>query len=132
MEEAKPFRISKRAVREAFRRVKANRGAAGVDGESLAAFDKDLKNNLSAYLREVRRGTRVLVSDRNRVVAELHEPRSGYAVDEPLDPKLARWIDDGVISPPTARKSKLPASPVRLEEGTANRLVDEDRADRDR
>ena len=39
---------------------------------------KELKNNLSAYLREVRRGTRVLVSDRNSVVAELHEPRAGY------------------------------------------------------
>jgi len=26
--------------------VKANRGAAGVDGESLMAFEQDLKNNL--------------------------------------------------------------------------------------
>jgi group II intron reverse transcriptase/maturase len=33
-------------VVEAFRRVKANRGAAGVDGQSLAAFEKDLKGNL--------------------------------------------------------------------------------------
>lgn len=46
MEEAKPFRISKRAVREAFRRVKANRGAAGVDGQSIEEFEADLENNL--------------------------------------------------------------------------------------
>src|SRR5438128_566751 len=31
---------------DAYQRVKQNRGAAGVDGESLAAFEKDLKGNL--------------------------------------------------------------------------------------
>lgn len=46
MPEAKPYNIPKQLVWEAYRRVKANRGAAGVDGESLAAFEKDLKNNL--------------------------------------------------------------------------------------
>ena len=46
MSEAKPFSISKHLVVEAFRRVKANRGAAGVDGQSLEAFEKDLKDNL--------------------------------------------------------------------------------------
>ena len=35
---------------------------------------KDLKNNLSAHLRDVKRGTRILVADRDRVIAELHEP----------------------------------------------------------
>jgi antitoxin (DNA-binding transcriptional repressor) of toxin-antitoxin stability system len=93
---------------------------------------KELKNNLSAYLREVRRGTRVLVSDRNRVVAELHEPRPGYVVDDPIDPTMAEWIDAGVVSPPTVGKTKLPASPVRLEEGTADRLLEEDRGEPER
>ena len=46
MTKAKPYEISKRVVWQAYQRVKANRGAAGVDGESLAAFDHDLKNNL--------------------------------------------------------------------------------------
>ena len=46
MPEAKPYVIPKQLVWEAYQRVKANRGAAGVDGESLAAFEKDLKNNL--------------------------------------------------------------------------------------
>ena len=43
---ARPFCISKRLVWEAFKRVKANHGAAGVDGESIAEFEKNLKNNL--------------------------------------------------------------------------------------
>jgi RNA-directed DNA polymerase len=46
MPEAKPHVIPKQFVWDAYQRVKANRGAAGVDGESLAAFEKDLKNNL--------------------------------------------------------------------------------------
>ena len=46
MDKAKPFSIAKRDVWEAYLRVKANRGAAGVDGESIEAFEKDLSNNL--------------------------------------------------------------------------------------
>ena len=46
MSKAKPFCISKRVVLEAYKRVKANQGAAGVDRESIADFEKDLKNNL--------------------------------------------------------------------------------------
>ena len=46
MAEAKPFGISKRAVWEAYCKVKENRGAAGVDGQSLEDFERDLKNNL--------------------------------------------------------------------------------------
>ena len=44
--ETKPFQISKRSVWDAYKRVKANRGAAGVDGETLAAFEENLKGNL--------------------------------------------------------------------------------------
>ncbi len=46
MGKARPFSISKRVVLEAYKRVKANKGAAGVDGESITDFEKDLKNNL--------------------------------------------------------------------------------------
>jgi RNA-directed DNA polymerase len=42
----KPFDISKREVWEAWERVKANKGAPGVDGCSIEDFEKDLKNNL--------------------------------------------------------------------------------------
>ncbi len=46
MDKAKPFDISKEQVWEAFKRVKANRGAAGVDGQSIKDFEADLSNNL--------------------------------------------------------------------------------------
>ncbi len=48
MSEPKPksFEISKWAVWEAYRRVKANKGGAGVDGESMAEFEQDLHGNL--------------------------------------------------------------------------------------
>jgi RNA-directed DNA polymerase len=42
----KPFEITKWEVWEAYRQVKANRGAPGVDGVTLEEFDKDLQNNL--------------------------------------------------------------------------------------
>ena len=46
MDKTKSYEISKHQVLEAFRRVKANKGAAGVDNESLTEFEEDLKNNL--------------------------------------------------------------------------------------
>src|SRR2546421_13052348 len=42
----RPFAIPKEMVREAYRRVKANKGAAGVDGESIKEFEVDLEANL--------------------------------------------------------------------------------------
>src|SRR4051794_13319548 len=42
----KPFQISKWTVWEAFGRVKANKGAAGVDDQSITEFEQDLNNNL--------------------------------------------------------------------------------------
>ena len=46
MDKAKPFKIPKREVWEAFKRVKANQGAAGVDGQSIAEFEANLSGNL--------------------------------------------------------------------------------------
>lgn len=42
----KPFRIAKQAVWEAYKRVKANKGAAGVDEQSIAEFDEEREKNL--------------------------------------------------------------------------------------
>lgn len=46
MSKAKSFDISKHVVMEAFAKVKANKGAAGVDGQSIAEFEGGLKDNL--------------------------------------------------------------------------------------
>jgi retron-type reverse transcriptase len=53
----KSFQISKRVVWEAYKRVKANKGSAGVDGQSIAAFETDLKNNLYKIWNRMSSGT---------------------------------------------------------------------------
>jgi RNA-directed DNA polymerase len=44
--QVKPFEISKRVVWKAYLRVKANKGAAGVDGQTIEQYEQNLKNNL--------------------------------------------------------------------------------------
>lgn len=46
MSKTKPFSITKEVVWEAYKKVKSNKGSAGVDDVSIEEFDKDLKNNL--------------------------------------------------------------------------------------
>ena len=46
MDRAKSFDIPKREAWESFKCVRANRGAAGVDGQSIEEFEADLENNL--------------------------------------------------------------------------------------
>jgi len=55
--QGKSFDISKWEVWEAFRQVKANQGAAGVDGQSIAGFEADLKNNLFKIWNRMSSGT---------------------------------------------------------------------------
>ena len=51
MEETKPYKIPKQIVKIAFERVKANKGTYGIDEQSIADFERNLKNNL--YKKEV-------------------------------------------------------------------------------
>jgi len=46
MTSTKPYRIAKRAVWDAYQLVKANRGSAGVDDETIAMFEQNLSGNL--------------------------------------------------------------------------------------
>lgn len=46
MEKAKPFDIPKRTIWEAYKRVRKNGGAAGIDGQTLEEFDEKLADNL--------------------------------------------------------------------------------------
>lgn len=46
MNEAKPFDISKQVVVAAWKRVKANKGSAGIDGQTVEDFEENLKDNL--------------------------------------------------------------------------------------
>src|SRR5205085_1672405 len=53
----KPFQIPKQLVWEAYRRVKANKGAAGVDEQSLGEFESGLRNNLYKIWNRMSSGT---------------------------------------------------------------------------
>jgi group II intron reverse transcriptase/maturase len=57
VDEAKPLKIPKREVWEAFKRVMANRGAAGVDGQSIAEFEANLSGNLYKLWNRVSSGS---------------------------------------------------------------------------
>src|ERR1700752_2031651 len=57
MDKAKPFKIPKRDVWEAFKKVKANQGAAGVDGQSIAEFVAYRPNTLYELWNRLSSGT---------------------------------------------------------------------------
>ena len=92
---------------------------------------KVLKNKLSEYVRIAASGETILVTDHDRVVAELGPPREGRA---PLlaDAELAEMVRRGILTPPLLIR---PGPPPR---GTLKgvsfeqlmRELDEDRADR--
>jgi RNA-directed DNA polymerase len=53
----KPFVIGRRPVWEAWEKVRANRGAPGIDGTSIEVFEKDLKDNLYRVWNRMSSGT---------------------------------------------------------------------------
>ncbi len=90
---------------------------------------KTLKNKLSEYVRLASQGETVLISDRDRVVAELVPPRETRS-PVVADAVLAELIRSGVITP-----ASLPVGPPPEAEAVAplREILDEldaDRADR--
>lgn len=55
--QAKPFNISKKVVWEAYKRVKANQGAAGVDSKTVEELERNLKSNLYKIWNRMSSGT---------------------------------------------------------------------------
>lgn len=91
---------------------------------------RELKNHLSEYVRRVRAGERLLVTDRGKVVAELRQPLDPAIEADPY-PELARRIRRGTVS---AAAPNDPARYPRLEPvlpaGRARELLDEARGER--
>ncbi|HEX9755137.1 MAG TPA: type II toxin-antitoxin system prevent-host-death family antitoxin [Gemmatimonadales bacterium] len=89
---------------------------------------RELKNRLSEYLRRVRGGEEILVTDRGEVIAELRRP--GPRVDMPY-PGLMEAIRSGRARLGSGNRPELypPLEPV-LPPGSAQRLLDEERGDR--
>jgi antitoxin (DNA-binding transcriptional repressor) of toxin-antitoxin stability system len=90
---------------------------------------KVLKNKLSEYVRRAAGGETVLITDRERVVAELGPPGSSRA-DTIADAVLAQAIRDGLVSPAPLAGQPIPETEgvAKLEELLA--ALDADRADR--
>jgi antitoxin (DNA-binding transcriptional repressor) of toxin-antitoxin stability system len=87
---------------------------------------KILKNRLSEYVRLAARGETVLVTDRDRVVAELVPPRAGRA-EIPADGLLADAVRQGWLTPPVGGKQ---GPPPRKPVVSLQQLLDELAADR--
>jgi antitoxin (DNA-binding transcriptional repressor) of toxin-antitoxin stability system len=90
---------------------------------------KVLKNKLSEYVRLAAGGETVLVTDRDRVVAELIPPRDGRS---PLlaDAQLAEAVRMGWLSPPTLVGDGVPASEPIAPLATLLEELQRDRDDR--
>jgi antitoxin (DNA-binding transcriptional repressor) of toxin-antitoxin stability system len=91
---------------------------------------RELKNRLSEYVRDVRRGERVLITDRGEVVAELVAP--GRAADSsPLPAGLQALARAGLASlgQPNDRRAYRDL-PRALPPGRARALLDAERGDR--
>lgn len=91
---------------------------------------RELKAKLSEYLRKVRRGQVVRVTDRGKVVAEIRAP----AKEKHLSPDMAglrRLIERGIVSEGGPNDPSLyRRSPLRSPPGTAQRLIDAEREER--
>ncbi len=57
MTKTKPFCIPKALVWEAWQRVKANHGAAGIDGQTIGEFEADCSKNLYRIWNRMSSGT---------------------------------------------------------------------------
>lgn len=106
MPEAKPFDISKQLVWDAYQRVKANRGAAGVDGESLSMFEKDLKGNLYKVWNRMSSGSycpppvrRVEIPKENGGVRPLGIPTVGDRVAQTVVKMVLEPLVEPVFHP---------------------------------
>jgi prevent-host-death family protein len=90
---------------------------------------RNLKNKLSEYIRIASSGETVLVTDRDRVVAEIVPPGASRGAAVP-DALLAEAVRKGWISPPqmggTAAPPRLPVAPW----AEIGRELDQDRGDR--
>ena len=93
---------------------------------------KQLKSRLSEYLRLVRSGETVLVTDRDEVVAELRtarrQPGTSNSLDDLLDPLAERGEVTRASLP--KRRWKWKATGLGLPAGSANALLEEIRSER--
>ena len=93
---------------------------------------KQLKARLSEYVRLVKRGETVLVTDREEVVAEMRPPRRTSSRADHVEEALDALADAGLITRASAPKKgwTWKARGLGLRRGSAATLLDEIRGDR--
>jgi len=90
---------------------------------------RELKNRLSEYVRLVRAGERLRVTDRGHVVAEVWPPGASGPPTPRL--RLAALERRGLLRPAKIRnRGRYPLLPRCGPPGTAQRLLDEERGER--
>jgi prevent-host-death family protein len=88
---------------------------------------RELKNNLSRYIRLIEAGERVVITAHGRVVAELVP--AGTATKRQLS-RFDQLVASGAITPPSENGDPLEGAPkIRLPRGTATALIDSDRGE---
>ena len=90
---------------------------------------KVLKNRLSEYIRLAAGGETILVTDRDRVVAEIGPPRPGRATSLG-DAMLAESVRAGWLKPPLLPSAGPPPRAPVMSLAELLRELDEDRTDR--
>jgi group II intron reverse transcriptase/maturase len=93
----KPFEISKRAVWEAWEKVRANKGAPGADGESVEDFEKDLKGNLYKIWNRMSSGTYFPPPVRAVEVAKAHGTGTRILGVPTVADRIAQTVVAGVL-----------------------------------
>jgi len=88
---------------------------------------RELKDNLSLYIRRVEAGERVVVTAHGRIVAELIPPGTSSRNQKS---QFERLVASGTIIPPSEEGDPLEGCPeIRLPRGTAAALIDTDRGE---
>jgi antitoxin (DNA-binding transcriptional repressor) of toxin-antitoxin stability system len=91
---------------------------------------RELKNRLSEYLRAVRQGEQILITDRGQVIAELRQP-TAYSDQGDLAPALASMVRERTLEVGLPNRAEAyPAQPRRVPDGTAGRVLGELRDER--
>jgi antitoxin (DNA-binding transcriptional repressor) of toxin-antitoxin stability system len=89
---------------------------------------RELKDNLSRYIRRMEAGERIAITAHGRVVAELVPP--GTTSKAGRRSRFDELVADGVIRPPLEPGDPFEAWPkIRLPRGTVADLIDEDRGE---
>ncbi len=100
---------------------------------------RELKAKLAEYIRDVRRGETVLVTDRGQVVAEINPPGARVAAPAPGDlaPRLVALAAEGRVQLPTATSVQVQKLREQLQRfrpiplpGLGQQLLDQERGER--